>query len=67
MKKPKRVLSEEQANHIRDLAIEYAHLQFSYGLRIEEMSEELQDKSEAEIRNALEAILDYLGLLTIKD
>lgn len=64
----KRVLAEEQANHIRDLVMEYGQLQFSYGfsygLRREEMSKEEQLKREAKIRNAREAIVDYLSLLT---
>ena len=60
----KRVLAEEQANHIRDLAMEYGQLKFSYGLRIEEISKEVQLKTEAKIRNAREAIIDYLSLLT---
>lgn len=59
-----RVLAEEQANHIRNLAMEYGQLQFSYGLRIEEISKEVQLKTEAKIRNAREAIVDYLSLLT---
>lgn len=48
--------------------MEYGQLQFSYGfsygLRREEMSKEEQLKREAKIRNAREAIVDYLSLLT---